>query len=346
MQSQLKQIEEILNKTSLPLYDDLFNLTNSVSTILENEKTEYRPQAKSGEAGSLLNFLQDDLPLVIVPDIHARPFFIGKILNYTLPEDFIPLARKEYTVFEALKHKKIRLICLGDALHTEYQTKERWQAAMAEFSIGLYTGPFMSEEMLLGMNTICALMKLKEFFPANFHFLKGNHENIMNKNTGGDFSFLKFAQEGAMVREFIHDYYGDDILYLLSCVENAMPLAVITKWVALSHAEPEDSYSLEEIINARAYPSVISGFTWTANDTAKETSCSEIIKNLNPQADIKDYAYIAGHRPVKGNYNLRQKGLFIQIHNPAKENVALVYNNRKFNPQSDIVNVSNEVIYE
>ena len=33
------------------------------------------------------------------------------------------------------------------------------------------------------------------------------------------------------------------------------------------------------------------------------------------------------------------KPLSVQIHNPAKQNIALVYKDKKFNPESDIVSV-------
>ena len=44
--------------------------------------------------------------------------------------------------------------------------------------------------------TLCALLLLKINFPQNFHFLKGNHENIYNITENGDFAFKKIADEG------------------------------------------------------------------------------------------------------------------------------------------------------
>ena len=52
-----------------------------------------------------------------------------------------------------------------------------------------------------------------------------------------------------------------------------------------------------------------------------------------------DYVYIAGHRPVKDNFVLRQGGKFIQIHNVKKQNVAVVKFWKKFSPENDIVSV-------
>lgn len=342
MQKRIKDVQEILNQTGLPSHDKVFELCNIVSTILENEIGDYRPVSDSGDAGSLLDFRDRSLPMIVVPDIHARPDFLLHIINYTLPIGFIPKVRKQYTVFQALAKGYIRLVCVGDALHTEYGTKDRWIAAMEEFNNSIYTGPAISAEMLEGMKTICALMKLKHLFPRNFHFLKGNHENIMNQTAHGDYSFRKFANEGYMVREFIHEFYGDDILFLMNCVENSMPLMAVTNNCIVSHAEPKTGFTYNQILNARKYTHVVEGLTWTANDEAEEGSVERLIANLCGPVMVPRYVYLAGHRPVKNNYAYRQNGFFIQIHNPTKENICLVYKTRKFNPETDIINVNSE----
>lgn len=342
MKKSLKEVQEILNLTGLPSHDSIFELCNSVSTILENEKEEYRPKATTGISGSLLDFRKKNLPTIVVPDIHARPDFLLHIIQFTLPKGFIPKTKKEYTVFQALSKGYIRLVCVGDALHTEYGTKDRWIAAMEEFNNSIYTGPSISAEMLEGMKTICALMKLKLFFPKYFHFLKGNHENIMNQTANGDFAFRKFANEGYMVREFIHEFYGDDILYLMGCVEDSLPLMAVTGNCIVTHAEPKTEYTCEQIINARQYPEVVSGLTWTANDEAETGSVEKLIGNICGEVVIHKYVHLGGHRPVKDNYALRQNGMFIQIHNPTKENICLVHKTRKFDPDLDIINVNSE----
>lgn len=342
MQKRLRQLEQVLKQNEFPTHDFVFELANEVSFTLEKEKTDYRPLDDEGLAGSLLDFSKSNVPIIVIPDIHARPEFILNILNYSLPEGFLPKVRKTYTVFEALHKGHINLVCVGDALHTEASTKERWELALKEVDNGLYTGPAMSLEMLAGINTICALMLLKKYYPENFHFLKGNHENIMNSSEGGDYAFRKYANEGYMVREFIHEFYGDDILYLLNCVEKSLPLVYQAAACVISHAEPKFVFTKSQIINARYYSDVVSGLTWTANDEAEEGSCKGIIQNLNEKANLEDYVYLAGHRAVTRNYNIRQNGLFIQIHNPKKQNICLVPKDRKFDPEIDIKNVSSE----
>ena len=65
----------------LPSHDEIFNLADAASTVLETESSVYRPESESGKPGSLLDFQKSPLPLIVVPDIHARPHFMENILN-------------------------------------------------------------------------------------------------------------------------------------------------------------------------------------------------------------------------------------------------------------------------
>lgn len=333
----LSQIKKSLFSQVLPSHSELFDLAQQVSDILDAEISTYRESSIEEIPGALLDFYGTSLPVLVVPDIHARPGFIFNILNYKLKRG---ITGTKETVIEALGKKHIIVVCVGDALHTE-RTRERWLKALEEFENTYYHGPAMSEEMLYGLNTIIALMQLKIFFPENFHFLKGNHENITNRTGEGDYAFKKYADEGEMVRKFIFEVYGDDVLYMLSCVENSMPLVFCTQNCVISHAEPRTGYSRYKIINARLYPEVIEGLTWTDNDTAEEGSVEAVYKNLmeGRQSDKNSFIYLGGHRTVPENYLERQQGKYIQFHNPGKQNVALIVPGKKFNPDHDIVNV-------
>ena len=336
MNSVYQQIKNILTSNTLPSYDDFFELLNDASEYLEKEKTQYRPKASDGSTGSLIDFHEDELPLIVIPDLHARPYFLMNILDYQLYEDM--------TVFEALSKRRVRLLSVGDILHTERHTRERWAAAAAEFDNGIFTGPALSAEMQEGLSLLAGILKLKMAFPAYVNILKGNHENILNATGGGDFAFRKFADEGEMGMVFVQDYYGDDILYLMNCVEKNLPLFYYGKKCVVSHAEPYRAYTRDELINARLTAGVVEGLTWTDNGTAAPGSAEGTIRNLcsgKPEdlAREADYVYLGGHRPVTGNYRALQNGRYIQIHNPGKQNIALVQSDRKFNPDTDIVEV-------
>lgn len=325
-------VKTLLTQKELPSHDLLFQLAERASDILEEEKTEYRAVADNNTPGSLLDFGKNSLPCIVVPDLHARPDFLLNILEYKL--------KGGETVYQALSQQKINLIFVGDILHTEKKTKQRWYEIAEDFKQGIIVGSSITQEMIEGLSLLCGLLQLKIFFPENCHILKGNHENILNTTGNGDFAFRKYVNEGEMCRVFLQEYYGDDILYIIHCFERVLPLVAVGANFVVSHAEPSKNLSKNEIINARLENGVIESLTWTPNDVAVEGSVKEIIENLKGDRNIEQMIYLGGHRPVNGKYELRQSGLFVQIHNPDLQNIAVLENNKKFNPETDIVEVN------
>ena len=354
----------LLTLDELPKYDYLFSLCDKISSLLESEICEYRPAATVGtEAGvggagadsgadgilpgSLIEINQKK-PVIVVPDIHARRDFLLNILNFKIPDTGAFSSAGGLTVFDALKKGEIFVVCVGDAVHSERQNKTRWLMALEDYVSEIYTGNSMTAEMIDSLGVLAALMELKLAFPNNFHFLKGNHENIMNKTGSGDFAFRKFADEGNMTRDFIQNYYGDDILYLISLYENALPLVFANPFCVVSHAEPRRAYSRQELINARLDGLVVEGLTWTRNGESREGCVQQIIDEIfeyngwcDENANSKNAYYFAGHSPIQGDYALRQGGRFIQIHNPSKQNIIIAGGSEPFALEKNIYNVQN-----
>ena len=324
------------NFKQLPSYEILNTLLNQAITALENEKSSYRPVDCKGNPGSLLA-LNKEKPAIIVPDIHARPFFVKNILNFNIPAKF-KAASKPIPVEKALQDGRAYVVCVGDAFHTE-KTGPRWEKIQKEFNSGVVDGDAMVEEMTECLAAFTALLTLKVKYPEYFHFLKGNHENILNVSVNGDFAFCKYADEGSMVKRFISQYYGEDILYLISCYENLLPFAAYGKYYVVTHAEPAKVFTKKQLIDARKYPEVIYSLIWTRNDVVTDSTVVPIMKNLLDKEDVEKALHFGGHRPVIGNYALRQDGKYIQIHNPARQNICVVSSKRKFNPQKDIYEV-------
>ena len=369
------EIENFLLQKKLPDYSEFFDVLNEVTEVLENEDESYRPKNEDGKCGSLIDFQNEDKLTLVVPDLHARPDFLLNILSAGVQKlldekeiDFLfgkndaaEDTASKLSVFDMLCKDLIRLVFMGDILHSE-NNRLRWYEIEDEFEQKKYCGEKMCSEMGEGLSLLFCLCKLKSVFPKNIHILKGNHENILNRTGDGDYGFKKFVDEGEMCHLFVRNHYGDDILFLIHCFENDLPLVFVSKNVVVSHAEPKISVSKKEIINARKSAQIIYAFTWTANGEAEEGSVSQIIKNLvcddeketevenkdeiqteyeneNVNQDENNYVYLAGHRPVKDNFALRQGGRFIQIHNVKKQNVAVVKFWKKFYPENDIVSV-------
>ena len=130
-----------LKADELPFYDSLFSLCSGTLTALESENADYRPLNSKKERGGLLDFTSDKfkpLPLVVVPDLHARGYFLMHIMDFTCPE----LGGK--TVFDLLDGGEIRVVCVGDIFHSEGRCRERWKAAWAKY----YQNDFECKEMV------------------------------------------------------------------------------------------------------------------------------------------------------------------------------------------------------
>lgn len=281
------------------------------------------------------------LPTIVVPDLHARPDFVYNILNYVLPKRKSGL-KADIKVAAALEEKKIRVICVGDILHAEGRARERWAKAFAAFEGGVYDSSFMRDEMREGLAALLAVMQAKFLWPENFHCLKGNHENIKNERGEGNFPFRKFAYEGRMVYEFMRLVYGEEILNAVYDFEKALPLAACSDNFFVSHAEPLDFYSKEDLVAAPLGEETVYGLTWTANDEARVGSAAKILSALcQPPAGVEARC-VGGHRPVPQKYLARQGGLYIQIHNPEKQNVAVLRPDKTFDPDKDMIDVEKE----
>ncbi|MCQ2597377.1 MAG: metallophosphoesterase [Treponema sp.] len=317
----------------LPSHDEIFSAAEKMCNLLEEEQGEkapYRPSNSKGNPGGLIDFSSSEKPVLIIPDLHARPDFLKQVLDFKI---------KEKSVLELLESKEIFLVFLGDALHSEKITKESWLLCQKEFDGGVYDGKYMQQEMSMGLSLLMMLFELKTNFSENFHFLKGNHENIMNNYKDGDFPFRKYADEGRMVKKFISTYYGDDVLYMLSLYENSLPLVFLSSKCVISHAEPKRYFSKNEIIDARLDGDVVSGLIWTANNEAEENSVQSTLESLLGEKKEKVF-WFGGHRPVSGKYALRQKGRFVQFHNPLLRNIVYLECGKEFDPETDIVNVT------
>lgn len=327
----------------LPSQKKILSLAKKAIELLENESPDYREKIPGTQiAGGFLDFRsQKAMPLIVVPDIHARPDFIYNILNFVLPKKLSGF-REGIKIIEALEEKKIRVLLVGDILHAEGRARARWEKAFWAYDTeGEINSRYMREEMREGLAALLAVMQAKILWPENFHCLKGNHENIKNERGEGNFPFRKFVMEGQMVFDFMRSVYEPEVLESVYAFEKSLPFAYCSKNIFVSHAEPMDFFERSQLVEAALDESVVYGLTWTANDEAKIGSVSKTLDSYcNPPAGVQA-RYIGGHRPVPENYLLRQGGLYVQIHNPRKQNVAVVRPTKTFNPEKDIISVEN-----
>jgi hypothetical protein len=283
--------------------------------VLDDEGEQIRPRDREGRPGGLL-YLIPEIPTIVVPDLHARMELILSVLA----------GRDEAgePALDRLAAGRLQILCLGDGFHAEGRAAARWQAALEEFKGGYRKHAHMDEEMRESIGVMEMVMALKRRFPNHFHFLKGNHENVANEQGGGNYPFLKFANEGLMVRIYMEHFYGEEALGAYAELEKDFPLLAVGGNFLASHAEPAWFMSERDLIEYRRLPQVVYGLTWTDNDEAEPDSVQQMLEHyMGAEAAATAY-HFGGHRPVRRGYNLRSGGRYVQIHDPDRYVVAVL----------------------
>lgn len=338
MESQLKndilknRLFDIWDRRDPPDPNDFLQLVERINQDLINEDENIRPHDALDLPGGIIS-LKQNIPTILVPDIHAR---MDLILSIMLFED-----ADGHTVIQNMAMDKVQVVCVGDGVHAEKRAAQRWANAFKEFETDYAVHKNIDEEMRESFGVMEMIMEIKSCFPLNFHFLKGNHENISNEEGDGNHPFMKFSYEGPMVAYYVEKFYGEEFLEKYSNFEKNLPIFAIGKNFLVSHAEPRTFYDRETLIEYRDHPEAIIGLTWTSDDAAEDDSVGHMIDyyidNINQDAAY----YFGGHRPVKGLYNERANGRYIQIHNPDKFIIAVIDPNKQINLEEDIIEIDN-----
>lgn len=308
--------------------DSFMELLDLAISSQNTDSPDVRPRDDRKRPGGVIK-LRTECPVIIIPDIHGRSQLLLSVLQ---------LEYDGNTVLHLMQQDRLQILCLGDAFHTEVNCQEQWLKAFSEFQEDFEEHEAMDREMLLNLRTLEILLRLKVHFGPGFHFLKGNHENISNENENGNYSFGKYAHEGDMVKRWCQKFYGDDYISKMTEYERNLPLLAVGESFLASHAEPEDYYSYEDILNYRDHPDVVYGLTWTTNDRDRLSSVWSMLEDFLPQSDKNEKQYyFGGHRHITGRYHLRAGRKFVQIHNPEKYIIALIRPGKEIELDRDIM---------
>lgn len=332
--SLINSIVKIHKRRSPPAVGACIPLLKKTNEVLDTENKSLRPKDLKGRPGGLIR-LKQNIPTLIIPDLHARVDFLVNLLAYC--------DNSGNSVLQKLAFNQIQIVCVGDGFHSEVNTGERWKAAYAEFVDGYKKHRNMDKEMNLSLGLMEIVQLLKVSFPENFHFLKGNHENITNENDGGNIPFRKYAYEGMMVIEYIKKYYSQEFINLYYSFEKKMPLLAVGRNYLISHAEPKSFYDSESVINYRDNSDLIKGLTWTADGDAEDGSVSRMLSHYLNDKEAAGAFYFGGHRTIKELYKLRAEGKYVQIHNPEKFIVVRIRNRGSINPSKDVFELDNRM---
>lgn len=319
----------------VPQADELLSLFLKAAASMERLDPSIRPKASDGHAGGLIE-LDPGLPCLILPDLHARPAVLDALVE-TVP----PLDGQDdgSSVEEALERGRLQVVMLGDGPHSEGKPgAERWKAAYAEYLGGWKSDAAMAEEMGLAFRAMEKVAGLLLEFPERFFFLKGNHDNIKNREGGGDHGFGKYAEEGAMAADWTSRFMGRDFINAYEAFERTLPHMARGGGFLACHAEPTFAMTPEDVLEARFRPDVAEGLTWTDNNAADESAVEETLRAFLPES-AKPGVIFGGHRPVLDRFNLRADGLYVQIHDLKRMQAAIVRPGSAFDPAADIIDL-------
>lgn len=318
-----------MSQREVPEHQAINRALEGATEFLESADVMMRPPDARGKPGGLVCLPLSDY-VVIVPDLHARGEFLRAVTTARLPVG-------TETVEDDLAAGRATVVCVGDAFHAEVRAKKRWRRAYTEFLGGYDPSPAMDEEMAEGLDVVLEVARLQTAYPARFHFLKGNHENVANESMEGNYPFRKFAYEGDMVLDWVLRVLGRQTFDRIYRWEKALPLAAAGNRFLVTHAEPVRAYSPREIVDAYLDPATIAGLTWTDNGQAVPGSVADTLWGFFP-GDGESRIF-GGHRPVPERFALRQKERFVQINTPNGWVAAAFGNLGDFDPEQDVIDL-------
>ena len=330
MPALAEKLQQIYHRREPPERDAYLETLLGALEVLGSEPERVRPADPDWRPGGLV-LLDQGLPTIVVPDLHARMDFFLSVLAYE--------AEEGRRTIDLLAEGRLQLVCLGDGVHSEGRAARRWRMAMDEFRAEYRVHDSMDQEMRESLGVMAMVMEVKRSFPGCFHFLKGNHENITNEMGNGNLPFRKFALEGIMTLDYMERFYGEEMVQAYALFEKELPLLAAGRGFLISHAEPCSFFDRKSIIAYRRHPEVVSGLTWTDNDEAEGGSVQRMLTHYLGEAEGQSGWYFTGHRPVSGRYRLRAGGRLVQIHDPERFIIAHLPASSEIEPERNVLEI-------
>jgi calcineurin-like phosphoesterase family protein len=293
-----------------------------------------------------------DLPTIVIPDIHGRRGMLIDILSHYIESGLY----QGQQVFELLQKGRINVVCVGDIVHSE----ERADWVINDN--GDWTTELLNKEMVRSLGAAVIIMRLKVQYPAHFHCLRGNHDDIAGELTKDFRKFvgLKFEKdelvfnngapvitagkgESILVREWIlsrGDGWGPSFLDLWGQFDRALPIFAQGTYYVVSHTLPQAPL-LEADIRNKQRPREVT-FELTSKRGNNRKAIDKTLENLGIKNTIKRWFH--GHTHISpqtngGRYEESLDGLVIRLNN--QKNYVFAYvpgstDSRGFDPTKDV----------
>ncbi|GCE14987.1 metallophosphoesterase [Tengunoibacter tsumagoiensis] len=301
------------------------------------------------QRGSLLEL--QDLPTIIIPDLHARREMLVTILGTRFSEG--PLSG--YSIFELLQQGRLQVVCVGDIVHSE--KRDHWVVNLD----GEWTPELLEREMTYSLGMGAMIMYLKICYPQHFHCLRGNHDDMAmemgpyRKFVGlkcndqkevieidGKPVFTADKGESGIVKDWVltREGWGETFLDAWTRFERALPLFAQGNYYVVTHTLPLIPLSRAELQNPERPREVVKELT--SSRGIHPTALEETLDNLGIREKVQRWFY--GHTPVPekhngGKYEEDLEGLLIRLNNPEKyvfAYVPIAKSEQPFVPTRDI----------
>lgn len=293
-----------------------------------------------------------DLPTIILPDLHARRALLIAVLQAQLTDG--PYAGRQ--VFELLQQGLLNVMCIGDIVHSE----ER--AAWVINLDGDWTTELLDKEMVRSLGMGAMVMYLKAHYPAHFHCLRGNHDDMAGELTADFRKFvgLKFDEqneplivdgrpvltgdkgESKLVREWVlkREGWGQPFLDAWANFERALPLLAQGSYYVISHTVPQIPLTAAEIRDPHRTREI--ALELTSRRGTNADAINDTLAQLGMQDTTQRWFY--GHSPVPpdtngGKYAEDLDGLLVRLNSPTQHVFAYVpasHDGRRFDPTQDV----------
>src|SRR5579884_222064 len=152
----LEKLRELASRDSLESPETYRTALETVLEVLNKEESLIQLQ---------------DLPTIVIPDIHARRGLLLDVLSHSIREG--PYRGQQ--IFELLQSGFINVVCVGDIVHSE----ERADWVINDD--GDWTTELLDKEMIRSLGTALIIMYLKMQYPEHFHCLRGNHDDMVGE---------------------------------------------------------------------------------------------------------------------------------------------------------------------
>lgn len=334
-----KELLRIANLERIDSPERLEAVLKEATEVLQNEGEEIRPQDERGKPGGLVE-LRKDIPTLALHDIHGDRQYLLKSL--------FERDGNGRNNLEKMMAGELQIVSLGNGLHTEKSknAEERWREIGKEARNNFSPSPYMDAEMADSFGVMEMVMILKTAAPNSFHYVRGNHDNIT------EIRLRKFhAPLNILVNQYLSVKYTPDFAERYHEFEESLPIAAVGRNLVLSHAEPMEEYSQDQIINIKSYPHLLEKMTWTRDfetetfsETTSDDATIKTLRNLLPEAEAENAVWLGGHTYIKkpgADFETGINERFIRFYNLSKMNVALINPDHPFNPEKDIHDVSN-----